>query len=129
MQLNELVIEGCSFSIRQLINLLYFTPNLHTNNKIKKLILYWKCSLSYIRLTIDLFPRLKYLKIEMNREDIEQIIRFLLSKNHKKIRSLCYLCVSNVSKLCLKQTKLLIKSEKLLKNYSIKYINYDLWFW
>ncbi|CAF1365880.1 unnamed protein product [Rotaria sordida] len=156
IQLTKLVIECWIFPIKNIINLLYFTPNVHTlslslllldnvnknskkeneifqnvskKNKIQKLILNWKRSLSDIQFVVNVFPRLKYLKVDMNRKEIGQTIRFLLSKTHNKTRNLCYLCIMKVPKVCLKQTQILIKSENLLNNYSIKYINNDLHLW
>ncbi|CAF3832632.1 unnamed protein product [Rotaria sordida] len=155
-QLTKIVTECCIFPIDNIINLLCFTPNVHTlnlnslllydinknsnkqneifqyvseKNKIQTLVLYWKCSLSDVKFIVDLFPRLEYFKVEMNIKEIEQIIRFLLSKTHNKTQSLCYLCLLKIPKVFLKQTKILIKSENLLNNYSIKYIDNDLHLW
>ncbi|CAF1467435.1 unnamed protein product, partial [Rotaria sp. Silwood1] len=116
MQLTKLIIECFIFPIKNIINLLYLTPNIHTlslnslllndmnknskkqneilqyiskKNKIQKLVLNWRRSLSNIQFVVDLFPRLKYLKVEMDRKEIKQIIQFLLSKTHNKTRNLC----------------------------------------
>ncbi|CAF1379616.1 unnamed protein product [Rotaria sordida] len=155
-QLTKLVIESHLFPMEDIINLLRFTPNVHTlslnlyilddfninsnkqkeicqyvlkKNKIQNLILNLRCSLSEIQFIVSLFPRLKCLKARMERKEIGQIIRCLLSKAHNKTRNLCYLCVLKIPKVCLKETKVLIKSENLLNDYSIKYIYRDIHLW
>ncbi|CAF2646192.1 unnamed protein product [Rotaria sp. Silwood2] len=155
-QLTKLVIESHLFSMEDIINLLRFTPNVHTlslnlyilddfninsnkqkeicqyifkKNKIQNLILNLSCSLIEIQFIMSLFPRLKYLKAQMERKEIGQIIRFLLTKAHNNTRNLCYLCILEVAKVCLQEIKVLIKSENLLNDYSIKYINHDIHLW
>ncbi|CAF3112325.1 unnamed protein product [Rotaria sp. Silwood2] len=155
-QLTKLVINSYVHQMKDIINLLRFTPNVHTlsfnllclydmnihfnkqnekfqyvlkKNKIQNLILSEECLFSEIQFIVYLFPRLEYLKAEMKKKEIEQIIRFLLSKTHNKTHNLFYLCISKVSKVRLKKTKMVIKSENLLNDHSIKYINRDLHLW
>ncbi|CAF4868361.1 unnamed protein product [Rotaria magnacalcarata] len=155
-QLTKLIIKSHLFPMEDIINLLLFTPNLHTlslnlyilddfninsnrqkeicqyvskKNKIQDLILNQRCSLNEIQFIVYLLPRLKCLKAQMERKEIGQIIRFLLSKTHNRTRNLFYLCILEVPKVCLTETKVLIESENLLHDYSIKYIDRDLHLW
>ncbi|CAF1501607.1 unnamed protein product, partial [Rotaria sordida] len=154
-QLTKLVINSYVCYMKDIINLLYFTPNVHTlnvsllfcnininsnkqnekfqyvlkKNKIQSLVLNGECLFGAIQFIVYLFPRLEYLKTQIERKEIEQILRFLLSKTHNKTRNLFYLCISMVPKVCLKETKMVIKSENLFNDHSIKYINRDLHLW
>ncbi|CAF1106925.1 unnamed protein product [Rotaria sordida] len=88
---------------------------------------------------VNYFPNVNELSIKTSvdsiittlhqRKEIAQILRFLLSKTHNKTRNLFYLCISMVPKVCLKETKMVIKSENLFNDHSIKYINRDLHLW
>ncbi|CAF3666684.1 unnamed protein product [Rotaria sordida] len=155
-QLTKFVINLSRFPFEEIIKLLRLTPNLYTlqfniyslqdidsnfskynillqhtlkKNKIENLILTGRCSLNEIRFIIYVFSKLKYLKIGINRTEISSIIRYLLLKTHNQAQHLFYLCISNISKVCLKETKDLIKLENLLDNYSIECINQDLHLW
>ncbi|CAF4864782.1 unnamed protein product, partial [Rotaria sp. Silwood2] len=106
-QLTKLVIECYKFSFVEIFQLLRLTPNLYAfkldhvsfsdinlnvikqnevfqyvskRNKIKILDFCVWCSLNEIQLVMNLFPQLEYLKIGMNRKEIQSIIRFLLLK-------------------------------------------------
>jgi hypothetical protein len=74
---------------------------------------------------MNLFPQVEYLKIGMNKKIIYHIIQFLFSKTCR----LVFLCISKIPKVCLRELNRLIRLENLLKDYSIKYINYDLYLW
>ncbi|CAF3610681.1 unnamed protein product [Rotaria sp. Silwood1] len=155
-QLTKIIFEPYRIPLEDIMRLLYFTSNLHTlqfdtfgfhhnnldivrqnyafeyaskRNKIKFLILRGRCSLHELEFIVNLFPQLKYLETGMNRIEIKQIIRFLLSKTHNKTQHLFYLCIVNTPKVCVKEINVMMKSENLLKNYSIKYINYNLYLW
>ncbi|CAF1489053.1 unnamed protein product [Rotaria sordida] len=155
-QLTKLVIKFCHFPFEEIIKLLCLTPNLYTlqfdtyslqeidlnftkynillqsilkKNKIENLILTGICSLNQIQFIVYVFSKLKYLKIGINSTEISSIIRYLLSKTHNQAQHLFYLCISNILKVCLKETKDLIKLENLLDNYSIECINQDLHLW
>jgi hypothetical protein len=156
INLKKLIIENCCFPFGQLIKLLYFTPNLHTlkfgsisfyqnnlmliqqsdiflqvskNNQLKHFDLRESCTLEYIELIMNLFPRLEYLKTGFNRKEIESIGRFLFSKINNKTYHLVLLCISYTPKTYLKKLKMLIKLEKLLDDYFIDLINYGLYLW
>ncbi|CAF0980559.1 unnamed protein product [Rotaria sordida] len=155
-QLTKIVLEPYRIPLEDIIRLLCFTSNLHTLqfhtfglhhnnldvvrrnyafeyaskiNKIKSLILHGRCSLNELEFIVNLFPQLKCLETGMNRTEIQQIIRFLLSKTHNKTQHLFYLCIAYTPKVCIKEINVMMKSENLLKNYSIKYINSNLYLW
>ncbi|CAF4984237.1 unnamed protein product [Rotaria sp. Silwood1] len=155
-QLTKLNIKSSNFPFEQIIKLIHFTPNLHTlkldflslneiylklieqneifryvsnTNKITNIDIGEKCTLEIFQLIMYLFPQVEYLKIRINKKEINQIIRYLFSKTTNKIRRLFFLCISQISKVCLRELNFLIKSENLLNDYSIKYINRDLYLW
>ncbi|CAF1522426.1 unnamed protein product, partial [Rotaria sordida] len=155
-QLTKLDIYSWGFPFEEIIKLLRLTPNLYTlqfyatslqkidsnftksnillqyvskKNKIENLVIFGKCSLNQIRFIVSVFSKLKYLTIGINTTKISSIIRYLLSKTHNQIQHLCYFCILNVQKVCLGETKDLIKLKNLLGNYSIEYINYSLHLW
>jgi hypothetical protein len=156
-QLTELIFDYHDFPCEQFIELLSFTPNLHTvkyyltflnktnlkliqntdifqyvstRNKIKTLELpnEW-CTLEQFQMIVYLFPQLEYLKIRMNKKTIEQIIRFLFTNMSNKSRHLFFLCISRTPKRYLQKLNMLIKSKHLLDNYFIKFVNRDLYLW
>ncbi|CAF4167669.1 unnamed protein product, partial [Rotaria sordida] len=155
-QLTKLVINIHRFPFEEIIKLLCLTPNLHTlefdeyslqeinsnftkynillqdilkKNKIENLVLTGICSLNQIRFIIDVFSKLKYLKIQIYSTNISSIIQYLLSKTHNQAQHLFYLCILCISEVYLEETKDLIKLKNLLDNYSIEYINYSLHLW
>ncbi|CAF3013301.1 unnamed protein product [Rotaria sp. Silwood2] len=155
-QLTKLVIECYKFSFVEIFQLLRLTPNLYAfkldhvsfsdinlnvikqnevfqyvskRNKIKILDFCVWCSLNEIQLVMNLFPQLEYLKIGMNRKEIQSIIRFLLLKTNDKTQHLFFLCILRIPKIYLKKLNVLIKSENLLHDYRSKFINRDLYLW
>ncbi|CAF4946187.1 unnamed protein product, partial [Rotaria sp. Silwood1] len=155
-QLTKLVTEHFNFSFEELVKFLPSTPNLCTlklnylsvkninlnlikeskifqyvsnTNKIKNLDFRDCDSLNQVQLIVNLFPRLESLKIGMNKKEIEQIIKFLLSKSNTKTQHLFLLCISNVSRIYPKRLKVFIKSENLLQDYRVEYLNEDLYLW
>jgi hypothetical protein len=155
-KLTKLVIECSNFPLEQIIKLIRFTCNLRTLkfnlpsfgeinyksikqsqnfqyvsnvNKIQHLDLRVDCSLERIELIVSLFPKLEYLKIGMKKEEINEIVRFLLSKTNHQTRHLFFLCISEIPKRCLKELNMLIQSHNLLENYSMKFVNRDLFLW
>ncbi len=155
-KLTKLVIESYDFPLEEIVKLLDFTPNLHTlefnflclyksnlnflqtaaideyisnRNKIKKLDLCGKFTLEHIQLIVNLFPKLEYLTTGMKKKEIEQIIRFLLSKTNDKTRHLFFLCIPETPKIYLRKLNMLIKSENLLDSYLIKFVHHNLYLW
>jgi hypothetical protein len=153
-QVTTLVIECSSMWFTLLIEILRFTFNLHTlklpylsidetsiqqnevfifvsnTNKIKTVSFRGQCTLEKIRFLITLCPQLEHLETGMVRKELESCVRFLLSKTTNIGTSrLFFLCITTVPKLCLREVKRLIKSEKFLDDFLIKYINRDLYLW
>jgi len=151
-QLTKLVIEGYDFPFEEIVKLLYFTSNLHTlkldllslneinlnlrdkndifqHVSIKNLELHDNCTLQKIQSIINLFPQLEYLKTRMNRREIGQIIQYLLSKMNYKTHHLFFLRISEIPKTCLQELNQVFTSTDLLDDYSIKFINRDLYLW
>jgi hypothetical protein len=65
----------------------------------------------------------------MKKEEIHEIVRFLLSKTTTQTQHLFFLCISEIPKRCLKELNMLIKLENLLDDYFIKFVNRDLYLW
>jgi hypothetical protein len=155
-KLTKLVIQSYDFPFAEIVKLIGCTPNLYilkfslsclyeTNfklieqsdifqyvskrNQIKNLDLHGDCTLEKIQLIVRLFPQLEYLKSDMNKKELAQILRFLLSKTNMKTRHLFFLCISKIPKRCLRELNILIKSEQLLDDYLIQFINRDLYLW
>ncbi|CAF4115220.1 unnamed protein product, partial [Rotaria sp. Silwood2] len=134
VQLKKLTIESYDFPFEEEI-----TPQLIVKkenfqyvlktNKIKYLSIRESCVLNKIQLIVKLFPQLEYLKTCMNRKEIGQITKYLLLKTNQNTQNLFLLCISEIPKICLKELKFLIKSENLLDDYFIKFINRDLYLW
>jgi hypothetical protein len=155
-KLTNIVFKCYGFSLKQIIKLLRSTPNLNIlklaflsfnetdskliqqsqifqyvskTNKITNLDIRTDFTLGKIQLIVSLFPKLECLKIGMKKEEIHQIVRFLISKTNDKTRHLYFLRISRIPKRCLKELNLLIKSENLLDDYYIKFVNRDLYLW
>jgi hypothetical protein len=154
--LTKLVIKCYGFPLEEVINLVHFTPNLHTlkfnllcfnkiktnviqqsaifqyvasTNKIKYLDLHDQCPLERVQFIVKLFPKLGYLKIGMKKKETNEIVRFILSNNNIHAGPLSFLCMSQVPKRCFKELNMLIKLENLVDDYSIKFVERDLYLW
>jgi hypothetical protein len=153
-QLTKLIfLDSLGFPFEQLIDLLCFTPNLHTlkydlisfnetdfqsiqktdsfqyvskMNQLKTLDISETSLLKQIQIFINLFPRLERLKTGVIKREIVHIIRFLLSK---ETCHLFFLCLLKIPKTYLRKLNMLIQSENLLDDYYIKLINRDLYLW
>jgi hypothetical protein len=155
-QLTKLVIKSFDFPFEQILQLLHCTFNLHTlvlnsifiqknslkfikqsdtfqyvskANKIQNVKIHHSCNLESIPLIIDLFPRMEYFQTGMVRKEIEQIVQYVLTKIDNQTPHLYFICMSKVPKRCLREIDRLIKREKLLDDYFIKFVNYDLYLW
>ncbi|CAF2114621.1 unnamed protein product [Rotaria magnacalcarata] len=151
-QLSKLIIDCNDFPIKELLNLISLTPNLRTlkwnfqsidetkskliqqseifqstssTNKIQNLEIFHCCSLEEINFVVNLFPQLECLKTGICRKEIVPITRCILSKMHH----LFYLCITDIPKTYLQKFNVLIKSENLLDDYFIKFVDHDLYFW
>jgi len=155
-QLTKLIIECHRFSFEQLIELLQFKPNVHTlefdsivlyrtdslsiqqnelsqlvskTNTITKVTISKEITLEKIQLLTTIFPRIEYLTINLYKQDLQSIARFLLSKSNKNTRYLSSLCISKQHHDLMTILKNLIKSKKLLHDYTLKVINRKLYLW
>ncbi len=155
-QLTQLIIDCQRFSFEHLVELLALTPHMHTlkfdsiqfyetnsvsvqqsetfilaskTNTVTKVTVEQECTLDQIQLLTNLFPRVEYLTINLSKENSESIPRFLLSKTSNGTRYLSLLCISKPCKDLMKQLKILIQSENLLDDYTIKTINGKWFLW
>jgi hypothetical protein len=155
-QLTKLTLQCHRLHFEQLIELLHFTPTVHTlnvesvllygmnsasiqennlfelvsnTNTITNLTIDKEITLEKIELVVALFPRLEYLTINLYTEVLEPIARFLLSKSNEHTRHLSCLCVSKQLGILLTNLRTLIESEKLLDDYTLKSINRKLYLW
>lgn len=62
-------------------------------NHVTKLILSDECTLSKIQLCFALFPFVKYLTVNVVEDDLESIVRFLLSKDNENTQFLSLVCL------------------------------------
>ncbi|UJR06865.1 hypothetical protein I4U23_011154 [Adineta vaga] len=156
-QVKTLVIQLECFSILNLIDLLCSMPNIHTltlhtmtffkqnktsieqnenfqllfkTNRIKNVIFLQKCcALSRLEILVMLFPHLEYLEINIEMNNIESILRFLLDENNQINRHLNLLCFQYVQNYDLKHFNSLINSGILRFNHKTIYINERLYLW
>jgi hypothetical protein len=155
-QLTKLVLDSYGFSFQHVIELLIFTPNVHalqldfillhqTNstsmqqnktfqivskmNTITNLTIKSKCTLEKIQLITALFPRLECLTMGLLKEDLQSIVRFLLSKTNNNTRYLSLLCVLTPWKDLAENLTILIEEEKLLHDYTLQVSSETLILW
>jgi hypothetical protein len=155
-QLTQLIIDCQRFSFEHLVELLSLTPNMHTlkfdsiqfygtdsvsiqqnetfilaskTNTVTNVTVEQECTLDKIQLLTTLFSRVEYLTINLSKENSEPILRFLLSKTSNGTRYLSLLCISKPCKGLVEQLKILIQSENLLDDYTIKMINGKWYLW
>ncbi|CAF4221407.1 unnamed protein product [Rotaria sordida] len=131
IQLTKLSIDCDGFSFDKVIELIHFTPNIHTL-KVYSMNLYKIDSILSIqktKLLINLCHRLEHINIDILWQDFESILQLLLTKNNNNTCHLCSLCLKYGSKRMRKKLEKLIKSKNLLDNYSIKLIRSKLYLW
>jgi len=153
-QLTKLVIECHRFSFKKMIELLHFTPSIHTlvfesmpfyksdytsieqsetfqlvsmTNIITDLTFTRKCTLEKLKLFVALCPRLQYLTINTLVRDLESITRFLLDKTNPNTGHLYSLCFLRAYKNRVQKLDTLIKSKTLLDNYMLKQVGRELY--
>ncbi|CAF2701888.1 unnamed protein product [Rotaria sp. Silwood2] len=155
-QLSTLSLDCHRFAFHQVIELLNFTPNVHTlklnsillngsdsvsiqqnatfqivsnTNIVKNMIIAKESTLEKIQLLVAIFPRLEYLTINLYREDLETIARFLLSKPNNNTRNLSLLCISKQLRDLVEKLRVLIEVENLLDDFTLKVIHRKLYLW
>ncbi|CAF3679157.1 unnamed protein product [Rotaria sordida] len=155
-QLSTLSLDYHHLSFKKVIELLGSTPRLHTlklnsislfrldpasiqqnpifsivsiTNTIKNVTINQNITLEKLELLINLVPRLEYLTINLNEQDLKYVTRFLLSNRDKNTRHLSLLCISKHHKHMVENMRLLIQKEKLLDDFTIKGINRRVYLW
>ena len=151
-QLKKLNIDCNDFPIHQLLNLLRLTPNLRSlkwnfqsieysklkfieqseiyrslskTNQIENLQILHCCWFFEVHFFAHLFPRVKSLQIGLMRKGIVQTTRCILTE----MDHLVFLHITDILRTYLQRINLLIKSEKLLDDYLIKFIDQDIYLW
>ncbi|CAF1202233.1 unnamed protein product [Rotaria sordida] len=155
-QLTNLTINWGVFCFDQLLELLSITLNIQTlklysirlyqsnpisiqqteffrlvynGNKITSLTISHICSLDKYELLVTLCPRLQYMILNISINDLESIIKLLLMKTNANTRHLFSLCLLNATTKMYQILKIMIDSEKLLDNDSIKLAHQKLYLW
>jgi hypothetical protein len=152
-QLTKLTLDYHRLPIEQVIKLLHVTPNIHTlkfdflpiypvnskpselfqivstTNTVTNITISRESTLENIQLLVALFPRLEYLTINLYKENLQSIARFLLSKSNENTRHLSLLCISKQRNDMMEELKSLLESENLLDDYTLKVINRKLYLW
>ncbi|CAF3997641.1 unnamed protein product [Rotaria sordida] len=126
LKFDSFVLDEINMKLFEQSKLFEYVSN---TNTIKNLEIRNDCLFKQIQLIVNLLPKLEYFKSGMNRKEIGNIIRFLITKPNNKIQNLFFICISETPKICLREINLLIKLENLLNDYFIKYINRDLYLW
>jgi hypothetical protein len=128
LQITKLVIKDYNVWLTQLIEILLFTINIHilkfpwisvsdteyTSIQQSESFIFVSNTNSIKTVSLSRMCRLAF-------------VRLLLSENKNNNYGLFSLCISRVLKLCIRDVKKLIKSEKFLHDYLIKYMNRDLY--
>jgi hypothetical protein len=157
-QLTKLIIVCDGFTVQKVIKILFYAPNVHTL-ELQSILCYQKsncyasikksksfqqvcntniitnvtcdaeCTLQQIKLLVALCPQIQHLTINALLDGIESIVRFLLDKTDHNTRHLCSLCFSKVYDISLEKVDMLIKSEALLDDYTLKIIDRKLCLW
>ncbi|CAF4876308.1 unnamed protein product [Rotaria socialis] len=155
-RLTTLVINCDYFRLDQLIELLRLAPHVHTltmnvnsikysnrssfqqneafqfvskTNNITNVTIKERCASANSQLYIDLCPRMQHLAIEGYYRHTVSNIQSILRETKTNIQQLCSICITNVRKSIITALKTMIESEKILDNYSMKLIDYDLYLW
>ncbi len=154
--LNELILDCHRFPLEQIIELLSFTPNVHTlkldaillygtkssliqqtdlfrlvssANTVSHLTINQRLKLDKIQLVTALFSRLECLTIYIGDNDLKPIVRFLLSKSDSTKYRLSSLCFTRRNSAFHRDLEHFISLEKLLNDYTLKFSNEKLCLW
>ena len=155
-QLNKLVIECHHFSLKKMIDLLYYSPNVHTlifesmplykdehhsieqnelfrklseTNTIKHIIFHDRCTIEKVKLLVALCPRVEDLSIHTFARTVEPVVRFLLDRNNPNTRHLSLLRFTRASRIWLARLDHLLKSERLIDDYTLSSTDSHLYLW
>lgn len=151
-QLKKLNIDCDDFPIDQLLYLLSLTPNVRSlkwnfksidygqlksieqsetyrslskTNRIENLQIVHRCWFYEIQFLIHLFPRVKSLQTGVVRKEIVPISRCILTE----MDHLVFFHITDILRTYLQRLNLLIKSENLLDDYLMKFIDQDIYLW
>ncbi|CAF4707771.1 unnamed protein product [Rotaria sp. Silwood1] len=146
-QLTKLVFDIYHYRFATIIELLYFTSNIHTlilnctslcessfifiqqhktfqlvskTNKITNLMILTECTFEVTKLLVNLCPQLQHLTINIKKNDFAPTLRFLLSKNNHCIRHLFSLYLQHVPEDQILILNELIKPDKLFGHCFMK---------
>lgn len=155
-QITKLIIECHHFSLKKMIDLLSSASNIHTltfqslplykdasllleqnesfrnlseRNNIKYVTFKDRCSLEKVKLLVALCPRVQYLSIHTFARTVEPVIRFVLDRNNGNTRHLSSLNFTRASKIWLVRVDQLLKSERLLDDYTLNSSDAHLHMW
>lgn len=157
-QLTRLTIKCPQFSVQRLIKILCQTPHLHTltlrsmpcykrtkdyasieqsedfqfvsnTNSIRTVTCDAACTLPQIQLLVALCPQVNSLTINKRTSNLESIVRFLLDRTNANTRHLYLICFTRVWTNLMEKLDLLVESEALLKDYTLKKVNSTLYLW
>ncbi|CAF0784327.1 unnamed protein product [Adineta steineri] len=155
-QLTKLIIQCDYLSLTKLIELLHWTPHIHTlefesmplygvtynstqhnqlfqlvssRNIIRNVTFKRRCTFEKLQILVALFPQTQHLTVNIQAKDLKSCVRFLLEKTNRNTRNLYSICLAWVSANWVAKLKMLIDSEKLLDNYTLKLFDMDLYLW
>ena len=155
-QLTRLTLQCRHLFFEKLIELLDYTPHLHTlelysicirskvstsmqtndlfqrvssMNIVTNLTIEKEITLEKLQRLIDLFPRLESLTMNFDERALESIIVFLLPKANKNTCHLSVLCILKRAKTFKEKLHNLIQSENFMENYNLKQISRKVCLW
>ncbi|CAF1204789.1 unnamed protein product [Adineta steineri] len=83
------------------------------------------CTLNKLQLFVALCPRIQYLTLGHDTEDLESIVRFLLKKRNENTSHLCSIRLVSTCPFFLTTLRTLIESETLLTDYILKKVDLE----
>ncbi|CAF3622400.1 unnamed protein product [Adineta steineri] len=155
-QLTKLIIKCDHLSLTKLIELLCWTPHIHTlvfesmslhrvsynsiqqnqsfqlvssTNTITNVTFKPRCTLDKLQILVALFSRIQRLTINFHTKDLESCVRFLLEKTNRNTSHLYSLRLLWVDTIWLARLETLIVSDMFLDDYTLKMMNKDLYLW
>ena len=155
-QLSKLTINSLNIPFDEVVELLHFTPNIHTLeldsisipgtdslsiqqnekfrlisniNTVTNMTIGKESALEQVQLLDALFPRLEHLTINLYKEDLESIVRFLLSASTNNTCHLSMLCILSQVTDSMESLRNLIESEQILQNFTLKTFRDKLCLW
>ncbi|CAF4160897.1 unnamed protein product [Adineta steineri] len=87
------------------------------------------CTLNKLQLFVALCPRIQYLTLGHDTEDLESIVRFLLKKRNENTSHLCSIRLVSTCPFFLTTLRTLIESETLLTDYILKKVGTNIYLW